>query len=129
MSVQQFNPENIHITLTPSAQRHFAQQLKNSANQMIRLSTTTTGCSGLAYVTKLVEIPEDSDIKAHSNSEFTIYIEAKSLAFLNNLTLDFAKGDLGQAKLIYMNPNETGKCGCGESFSVTSSVEPEDNTQ
>lgn len=120
MTVGTFNPtRDVSITLTPRAAQHFLAQIQANPDQhIIRLSTTKTGCSGLAYVTELVNQPNADDVKAQTNSDLSIYIDTKSLAYLNGLTIDFVAGSLGQSKITYINPNETGKCGCGESFSV-----------
>ena len=117
--VERFNPQQAVINVTPAAADHFAAQQQAHPNTIgLRLFTKKAGCSGLTYQSALIETVDADDIQATSNSPLPIYIEPKSLAYLNGLTIDFVKKDLGQSQLTFMNPNETGRCGCGESFTI-----------
>lgn len=119
MSVQKFDPSDIVIHVTPTADAHLIAQLSKQPKALgFRLSTEKTGCSGLGYVTEIVTKMLVTDIKAHSNASVDLFVDQKSVSYLNGLTLDFVQQHLGQAKLMYINPNESGRCGCGESFTV-----------
>lgn len=122
MSVKKINPSDVTITVTPAAYDHLKQQLAQHPGAIgFRLSTKKTGCSGLSYVTTITENVLGTDIQAKANVDLTILVAKDSVAYLNHLTLDFVKKEMGQSQLTYLNPNETGKCGCGESFSVDES--------
>ena len=119
MSVETFNPIEATITVTPAAAEHLKIAATENPDTIgFRLSTNKTGCSGLSYVSELISTVQENDIPAESNSPIPIYISKDSLGYLNGLTVDFVKKDLGQSQLIYTNPNETGRCGCGESFTI-----------
>ena len=119
MAVNKVNPHDVVINVTPVAHAHLQQQLSEHPNAIgVRLSTKKTGCSGLSYVTTVVDKPENDDIQAQTNVPLTLFVAKDSVQYLNHLTLDFVKKALGQSQLTYLNPNETAKCGCGESFSV-----------
>ena len=47
-----------------------------------------------------------------------IVVDPKSLVYLGGMTLDFVRGMMGHG-FKFNNPNEAGRCGCGESFSVS----------
>ena len=90
----------------------------NKKAKGIRFYTKKTGCSGYSYQTELMDSVLDSDIKAMTNSALPIYLKQESVALLNHITVNLVKKKLGQKVLVYENPNEAAKCGCGESFSV-----------
>ena len=105
------------ISVTSAAASHVASQLDSRGKGLgIRLGVKTSGCSGMAYVLEFVdtEAPEDMVFEAHG---VKIYVDPKSLAYLDGTELDFVKEGLNEG-LQFRNPNVAGECGCGESFSV-----------
>lgn len=105
------------ITVTEAAATHVASQLNSRGKGMgIRLGVKTSGCSGMAYVLEFVDIeePEDTMFEEHG---VKIYVNPKSLAYLDGTELDFVKEGLNEG-LQFRNPNVAGECGCGESFTV-----------
>jgi iron-sulfur cluster assembly protein len=102
------------ITITDKALAHFAKQLL--PKHFVLISTKKSGCSGLAYVTEIKEGDAPSDaIKL--NETLPIFMAKDSQEYLHDMVLDYQTQGM-QSKLVYINPNETGRCGCGESFSV-----------
>ena len=105
------------ITVTEAAANHVASQLNNRGKGMgIRLGVKTSGCSGMAYVLEFVDAEESEDqvFEAHG---VKIYVDPKSMAYLDGTELDFVKEGLNEG-LQFRNPNVAGECGCGESFTV-----------
>lgn len=103
------------IKITDKALTHFAKKL--SPQQFVLISTKKSGCSGLSYVTEIKEgLPPRNASKVAD--ELAIYVAEESMAYLQGMILDYQTEGL-QSKLVYINPNETGRCGCGESFSVS----------
>ncbi|RTL13057.1 MAG: iron-sulfur cluster assembly protein IscA [Neisseriaceae bacterium] len=82
----------------------------------LRLGVKTTGCSGLAYKIEFVDTPACDDHKFESNG-ISIFVDAKSLQFLDGTVLDYTKEGL-QEGFKFTNPNVKDECGCGESFTV-----------
>jgi iron-sulfur cluster assembly protein len=82
----------------------------------LRLGVKTSGCSGLAYKLEFVDSsnPDDSVFETHG---ITIFIDAKSLPYLDGTVLDYTKEGL-QEGFKFTNPNVKDECGCGESFTV-----------
>jgi len=76
----------------------------------------TTGCSGLSYVLEFVDSPEPEDT-AFDCGETQLFIDPKSLAYLDGTELDFVKEGLNEG-FQFNNPNMKEECGCGESFHV-----------
>lgn len=105
------------VSLTESAAKHVAGQLASRGKGLgIRLGVTTSGCSGMAYVLEFVDEPaaEDQVFEGHG---VKVYIDPKSLTYLDGTELDFVKEGLNEG-LQFRNPNVAGECGCGESFTV-----------
>ena len=84
--------------------------------QGIRVGIKTTGCSGLSYVLEFVDEPQDVDERFESNG-VNIFVDPKSLLYVFGLNIDWAKKGLNEG-FEFINPNETARCGCGESFKV-----------
>lgn len=83
----------------------------------IRLSVKKTGCSGLSYVMDYVQAPLEQDIVLPLVGGLQICIDKASYPYLKGIHMDYVKQGLNQ-KFVFNNPNQTGQCGCGESFTV-----------
>ncbi len=105
------------IVLTPAAEHRILSYLSEHQHRSLRLSVKKTGCSGLAYVLDYVDSALPDDLVFPLNPEHTLCIEKASYPYLKGLTMDYVKQGLN-AKFVFQNPNQTGQCGCGESFSV-----------
>jgi len=105
------------VSLTERAANHIKKSLdKRGKGSGIRLGVKTAGCSGLAYKLEFVDAEEKND------SSFTcfgvkIFIDPKSLVYLDGTELDFVKEGINEG-FKFINPNVKGECGCGESFQV-----------
>lgn len=105
------------ITLTEIASKKIQNQLlRRGKGQGIRLGVKTTGCSGLAYVLEYVDIPNPEDVSFESHGA-RVFVDPKSLAYLSGLEVDYVKKGLNEG-FEFTNPNESARCGCGESFTV-----------
>lgn len=82
----------------------------------LRLGVKTTGCSGLAYKLEFVDSVNEEDKLFESNG-INIYVDGKSLQYLDGTVLDYTKEGL-QEGFKFTNPNVKDECGCGESFTV-----------
>jgi iron-sulfur cluster assembly accessory protein len=109
------------VTLSESAKQHIMAYLKKQDGSCgIRLSVKTTGCSGLSYVVDYVQTPQPDDIVQSIDKHFDIYVDRKSYPYLKGVAIDYVREGLN-SKLVFKNPNQTGQCGCGESFTVKGS--------
>lgn len=105
------------INVTDIARTKFLDQIKRRGKgQGVRIGVKTTGCSGLAYVLEFVDNPNDTDISI-DHSGLMLYVDPKSMVYLSGLTVDFQKKGLNEG-FEFINPNESARCGCGESFTV-----------
>lgn len=105
------------ITMTEAAARHIRGQLsRRGKGEGIRLGVRTSGCSGMAYVLEFVDLINGSD-KMFEHDGVKVFIDPKSLVYLDGTELDFVKEGLNEG-LQFNNPNASSECGCGESFNV-----------
>lgn len=116
--VQTHKSKMTGVTLSENARRHVLNYLsKRDRGLGLRLSVSKTGCSGLAYVVDYVDEVDSSDLCFDFEENYTIYIDKKSYPYLKGLKIDYVKQGLNN-KFVFSNPNQTGACGCGESFTV-----------
>lgn len=106
------------IRLTPAAEQRVLMYLKDHVNRKaIRLSVKKTGCSGLSYVIDYTDEPMENDVVLPLQNDYLICIDKASYPYLKGMEMDYVKQGLNY-KFIFNNPNQTGQCGCGESFTV-----------
>jgi len=106
------------MTLTDAAAER-VKQLMSRANKPIvglRIGVKAQGCSGMSYFVeyadekkKFEEVVEDKGV--------TLLIDPAATMFLIGSEMDY-KEDKLQSGFTFSNPNEKGRCGCGESFHV-----------
>ena len=107
------------ITLTERAADKVKANLERRGRGIgIRVGVKTTGCSGLAYVLEYVDNPPATrDQFVYDNYGVKIYVDGKSLVYIDGLEMDWVRQGLNEG-FEFKNPNEKAKCGCGESFNV-----------
>lgn len=96
-----------------------AKRGKESAG--IKVGVRSGGCSGLSYTVEYAdEIGKFDEIVAYpskENEEFKVIIDPKAIMYIIGSRMDFIEEKM-KSGFTFVNPNEKGKCGCGESFSV-----------
>nr|ADQ20055.1 iron-binding protein iscA [Candidatus Endoecteinascidia frumentensis] len=109
----------VKISISSKAQKYIKKWINHSAKSLIlRLGTKKSGCSGFSYFTELVELPKKNDVQIDSGQIlFPVIMDKNSIHLLSNLSIDLVENNI-EKKLVYLNPNATAKCGCGESFTV-----------
>ena len=105
------------ISISPTAAEHVASQLESRGSGIgIRVGVKTTGCSGMAYVIEFSDGADEGD-EVFESQGVKIFVDAKSVVYLDGTELDFTKEGLNEG-FKFKNPNEKDTCGCGESFTV-----------
>tara|TARA_Y100001968_G_C19285800_1_gene681599 strand:+ start:529 stop:876 length:348 start_codon:yes stop_codon:yes gene_type:complete len=107
------------ISLTEAAADHAKILMSRSERPVLglRVGVSTRGCNGLSYVVDFVEhennleeMTEDKGVK--------IYVDPMAIMYVLGSTMDYVE-DKFHSGFVFENPNETSRCGCGESFSVS----------
>ncbi|MFC5437974.1 HesB/IscA family protein [Rhodanobacter umsongensis] len=106
------------ITITPAAHERMSHFLAGTpAAAGVRFGVKRTGCSGFAYVVDLAESIDEGDQLVEVDG-LPLIVNDKSLAMVEGTVIDFQRQGLN-ASFVFHNPNATGECGCGESFTVS----------
>lgn len=110
------------ITLTDAAVTHIKSILNKQEDGIgFRLSIKKTGCSGYAYVPDIINKINDKDIH-FTQDNLEVYVDSASENFIKGVIVDYVVDTdslgLKQKRLIFINPNEKNRCGCGESFTI-----------
>lgn len=106
------------ISLTELAAEKIKKSItaRNTNTLGIKVGVRTAGCSGMSYVLEFVDQPAAGDIEYESHG-VSIFTTPKDLVYVNGLQMDWKRQGLNEG-FEFINPNEMGKCGCGESFTV-----------
>ena len=106
------------IILTPNAEARVADLMAKAPEGAIgvKLSTPRRGCSGLAYSVDYVTAENKFDEKIETPGG-NFYVDGASVLYLVGSIMDWREDDFA-AGFVFDNPNATGSCGCGESFTV-----------
>ena len=83
---------------------------------LLRIDVSTKGCSGMSYKMEWVAEPGPGD-EIVTNQGLTVLVDRKASLFLIGTMMDYESKDLSSG-FTFVNPNEKGRCGCGESFHV-----------
>ena len=82
----------------------------------LRIGVNPKGCAGQSYSIDFAEQPSPMDEVVQSKG-VTVVIDAKAIMYLLGTELDYVE-DKMQSSFVFRNPNEKGRCGCGESFHI-----------
>ena len=86
------------------------------AGKLLRIGVGTKGCSGLSYQMSWVEAAGPGD-EVVADKGVTVLVDRKASLFLIGTVMDYETKQLSSG-FTFTNPNEKGRCGCGESFHV-----------
>jgi iron-sulfur cluster assembly protein len=99
-----------------AAERLAALYAGGESGKLLRIAVSTKGCSGMSYEMSWVEAATPQD-EVVTDRGLTVLVDRKASLFLIGTTMDY-KVDKLTAGFTFENPNEKGRCGCGESFHV-----------
>ncbi|SEM22145.1 iron-sulfur cluster assembly protein [Luteibacter sp. UNCMF331Sha3.1] len=106
------------IQITPAASDRMRAFLDRAPDATgVRFSVKRMGCSGFGYVVDLADVIADDD-KVLDIDGIRVVVDPKSLPLVDGTLIDFQRQGLN-ASFVFHNPNATGECGCGESFTVS----------
>jgi iron-sulfur cluster assembly protein len=105
------------IQLTELAAKKVLKHIEKRGQGIgIMIGVRTTGCSGLAYKLEYVD-QTDNDVIKYESHGVNVFVSPKDTPYINGLTMDYKRQGLNEG-FEFINPNETARCGCGESFRV-----------
>lgn len=106
------------ITLTEGALDRVRTMLakRGKPSVGIRIGVRTKGCSGMSYSLEFADEKSPFD-EVVTFGDITVLIDPKAGMFIFGTEMDWVE-DKMQSGFVFRNPNEKGRCGCGESFHV-----------
>ncbi|HAD86766.1 MAG TPA: Fe-S cluster assembly scaffold SufA, partial [Rhodospirillaceae bacterium] len=82
----------------------------------VRVGIRTKGCSGMSYTLEFADEKNEFD-EVVEDKGVRIFIDPKATMFIIGTEMDFVEDKL-ESGFVFNNPNEKGRCGCGESFHI-----------
>ena len=106
------------IELTESAAAQVKRLIERDGREglKLRLGVAGGGCSGFSYTLTFETETNETD-RVLRFDDVQVLVDRKSEMFLNGMTLDWYDG-LDGSGWRFVNPNASGTCGCGQSFSA-----------
>ena len=107
------------IKLSNNAASRIKEILANAEKDSIgvRVSVKSGGCAGMSYVMEYTkelnpndEVIEDKGVK--------VFVDSAAIMYLLGTEMDYKIEELSSS-FVFNNPNETERCGCGESFKIS----------
>lgn len=106
------------LALTPAAVekvKYFAKSMPDSEGKPLRIFVHGGGCSGFQYGFQFDEKRDDDNVLELSG--IMVVVDPQSATYLRDSTVDYVE-DFRGAGFSVTNPQSTGGCGCGKSFSA-----------
>ena len=106
------------IKLSDNAASRIKEIMSNAEKDSlgVRVGVKSGGCAGMSYVMEYTkkanpndEVVEDKGVK--------VFIDSAAVMYLLGTEMDFKKEKFS-SQFVFNNPNETERCGCGESFKI-----------
>lgn len=82
----------------------------------LKFTVSAGGCSGMSYVMNFETEADETDLTT-TFGPINVAMAQEAVPYLDNTVVDF-KDDVNQRGFTFENPNASGSCGCGSSFSV-----------
>ena len=107
------------IKLTENAASRIKEIMSNAEKDSlgVRVSVKAGGCAGMSYIMEYTkdlnpndEVVEDKGVK--------VFVDPAAVMYLLGTEMDYKKEELSSS-FVFNNPNETERCGCGESFKIS----------
>lgn len=109
----------VNLTVTEAAAAEVKRFIVNegiSAEAGLRVRVVPGGCSGFSYSLNIEEEAQANDNVIEANG-LRVFVDPLSSQYLNGIEIDYVNSVMGSG-FTFNNPNATGSCGCGSSFSV-----------
>ena len=106
------------ITLSDRAADRVKQIMAKAKEPVIglRVGVATGGCAGMSYVMEYTKETNPND-EVIEEKGVKVFVDSAAVMYLLGTEMDYKKEELSSS-FVFNNPNETERCGCGESFKI-----------
>ncbi len=106
------------ITLSDNAAQRIKEIMANAKDPSIgvRIGVKSGGCAGMSYIMEYAKSSNSND-EVIEDKGVKVLIDPGAVMYLLGTEMDYKKEELSST-FVFKNPNETERCGCGESFKV-----------
>jgi len=106
------------ITLSDNAAIRIKEVMASASKSTIgvRVGVKSGGCAGMSYLMEYVEKVKVND-EVVEDKGVKVFIDPGAIMYLLGTEMDYKKEEFSST-FIFKNPNETERCGCGESFKI-----------
>ena len=106
------------ITLSDKAAQRIKEIMANTKEPSIgvRIGVKSGGCAGMSYVMEYAKSTNSND-EVIEDKGVKVLIDPNAVMYLLGTEMDYKKEELSST-FVFKNPNETERCGCGESFKI-----------
>ena len=109
-------PQVMRVTPAAAERVKALIEKRGKATAGIRIGVRSKGCSGMSYTLEYADQQEPMD-EVVDTEGVKLLIDPKASLFLIGTVMDYEEDKL-KSGFVFRNPNEKGRCGCGESFHV-----------
>jgi iron-sulfur cluster assembly accessory protein len=118
--VSTINQPEVLMTVTPVAgvevKKFMSQEGVDPTVGGLRVSVQPGGCSGFKYGLLIEDQAAEDDLIV-DQGEYRVFVDPFSAQYINGVVIDYVSSMQGSG-FTFKNPNATGGCGCGSSFSA-----------
>jgi iron-sulfur cluster assembly protein len=108
------------MTVTETAAQHIKGLMADAPEDAkfagIRIGVTASGCSGMSYSMEYAAEAAPTDVLVEDKG-IKIFVDPRAQLYLVGMELDYQETQFDSG-FVFNNPNATGHCGCGKSFST-----------
>ena len=106
------------IKLSDNAAKRIKEIMSQAENSAVgvRVGIKSGGCAGMSYIMEYAEDIKDNE-EIIEQKGVKVLIDPKAIMYLLGTEMDYKKEKFS-SQFVFKNPNETERCGCGESFKV-----------
>jgi iron-sulfur cluster assembly protein len=105
------------ITLSDKAAKRIKEILsKDQSSSGVRIGVKSGGCAGMSYVMEYAKDKNPSD-ELIEDKGIKVFVDPGAVMYLLGTEMDYKEEEFSSS-FVFKNPNETERCGCGESFKI-----------
>ena len=106
------------IKLSDNAAKRIKEIMSGAQNDSVgvRIGVKAGGCAGMSYIMEYAKDSNPND-EVIEDKGVRVFIDAGAVMYLLGTEMDYKKEEFSSS-FVFKNPNETERCGCGESFKI-----------